>query len=199
MGHASVIRGSYTRSVAAARSRSLAAPLLVVPGAGSRHIHRNLPARAIGIEIVRRTPRAEQVVERVSLPRLHQRIERARGAARRDPDAASVRMRSRKVMRLAAITPISFNVHVSVARISRLYTMPNILALSGSLRIKSFNTMLLHAVVDVAPAGTAIEIGSIKDIPLYNADVDAASGPPPAVRELKEQDRRHRWVAARQP
>ena len=65
--------------------------------------------------------------------------------------------------------------------------MPNILALSGSLRIKSFNTMLLHAIVEAAPEGTAIEIGSIKDIPLYNADVDAASGPPAAVRELKEK------------
>jgi NAD(P)H-dependent FMN reductase len=65
--------------------------------------------------------------------------------------------------------------------------MPNILALSGSLRIKSFNTMLLHAVVEAAPAGTAIEVGSIKDIPLYNGDVDAASGPPPAVRGLKEK------------
>jgi len=65
--------------------------------------------------------------------------------------------------------------------------MPSILALSGSLRSKSFNTMLLHAVVGVAPAGTTIEVGSIKDIPLYNGDVDAASGPPPAVRELKEQ------------
>ena len=65
--------------------------------------------------------------------------------------------------------------------------MPNILALSGSLRSKSFNTMLLHAVVEAAPPGTTIEIGSIKDIPLYNGDVDAASGAPAAVRELKEK------------
>jgi NAD(P)H-dependent FMN reductase len=40
--------------------------------------------------------------------------------------------------------------------------MPSILALSGSLRSKSFNTMLLHAVVGVAPAGTTIE-GAIVD------------------------------------
>jgi len=65
--------------------------------------------------------------------------------------------------------------------------MPNILALSGSLRSKSFNTMLLGAVADAAPAGTHVEIGSIKDIPLYDGDVDAASGAPPAVRELKEK------------
>ena len=65
--------------------------------------------------------------------------------------------------------------------------MPKILALSGSLRSKSFNTMLLHAVVGLAPAGTIVDVGSIEDIPLYNGDADAGSGPPPAVRELKEQ------------
>jgi chromate reductase len=64
--------------------------------------------------------------------------------------------------------------------------MPNVLAISGSLRRKSFNTMLLQTVVETAPPGTTIEIGSIKDIPLYNADVDAA-GAPAAVRELKER------------
>jgi chromate reductase len=65
--------------------------------------------------------------------------------------------------------------------------MPNILALSGSLRSKSFNTMLLRAVAAAAPAGTRVEIGSIRDIPLYDGDVDAASGVPPAVRDLKEK------------
>jgi NAD(P)H-dependent FMN reductase len=65
--------------------------------------------------------------------------------------------------------------------------MPTILAVSGSLRSKSFNTMLLRAVVELAPGGTTIEVGSIKDIPLYNGDVDAASGAPPSVRELKEK------------
>ena len=64
--------------------------------------------------------------------------------------------------------------------------MPNIVAISGSLRSKSFNTMLLRAAVSAAPAGTTIVTGSIAAIPLYNADVDAA-GPVPAVRELKEQ------------
>jgi chromate reductase len=64
--------------------------------------------------------------------------------------------------------------------------MPNILAISGSLRRRSYNTMLVQAVVDTAPRGTTIEIGSIQDIPLYNGDVDAA-GQPAAVRELKEK------------
>jgi hypothetical protein len=49
---------------------------------------------------------------------------------------------------------------------------------------KSFNAMLLQVVVK-APSGTTIEIGSIKDIPLYNADIDAAQ--PAAVVELKDK------------
>jgi NAD(P)H-dependent FMN reductase len=65
--------------------------------------------------------------------------------------------------------------------------MPSILAFSGSLRAKSFNTMLLHAAVGVTPAGTTVTVGSIKDIPLYDGDVEAASGLPAAVLALKEQ------------
>lgn len=65
--------------------------------------------------------------------------------------------------------------------------MPTILAISGSLRAKSYNTMLLHAAVAAAPPGTTIEVGSIKDIPLYDGDVEAASGLPPAVLALKER------------
>lgn len=62
-----------------------------------------------------------------------------------------------------------------------------IVAISGSLRAKSYNTMLLRAAVAAAPAGTAIEIGSIRDIPLYDGDVEAAAGIPPAAAALKER------------
>ena len=65
--------------------------------------------------------------------------------------------------------------------------MTSILALSGSLRAKSFNSMLLQAAVAVAPAGTSLEIGSTRDIPLYDGDVEARSGLPPAVAALKER------------
>jgi NAD(P)H-dependent FMN reductase len=65
--------------------------------------------------------------------------------------------------------------------------MTTILAISGSLRAKSFNTMLLHAAVAATPAGTTVELGSIKDIPLYDGDVEAGSGLPPAVAALKER------------
>ena len=46
--------------------------------------------------------------------------------------------------------------------------------------------MLLQAIVETAPSGTTIEVGSIKDIPLYNGDVEAA-GVPAAVLALKER------------
>jgi len=60
-----------------------------------------------------------------------------------------------------------------------------ILGLSGSLRRRSFNTMLLRAAIELQPAGTTIDIGSIQGIPLYDADVEAAQGLPAGVQELK--------------
>ena len=63
--------------------------------------------------------------------------------------------------------------------------MPTIVAISGSLRSKSFNTMLLRAAIEVTPAGTTIDVASIKDISLYDGDVEAASGVPAPVQALK--------------
>lgn len=65
--------------------------------------------------------------------------------------------------------------------------MTTLLVVSGSLRAKSFNTMLLHAAVAAAPAGVTIEVGSIQGIPLYDGDVEAAEGLPAAVTALKER------------
>ena len=64
--------------------------------------------------------------------------------------------------------------------------MVKILGIAGSLRRASFNAALLRAAVEVAPAGTSIEIASIRDIPLYDADLEA-QGIPPAVAELKDK------------
>jgi chromate reductase len=64
--------------------------------------------------------------------------------------------------------------------------MAKILGISGSLRRASFNAALLRAAAELAPAGTTIEIASIRDIPLYDADVEAR-GMPAAVLELKEK------------
>lgn len=62
-----------------------------------------------------------------------------------------------------------------------------ILGLSGSLRRASFNSGLLRAAADAAPAGTTIRIGSIREVPLYDGDLEAASGLPGAVQALQAQ------------
>lgn len=64
----------------------------------------------------------------------------------------------------------------------------NVLAISGSLRQGSFNTMALRAAQKLAPAGMKIDMADISRIPLYNDDVRAA-GEPAAVVELKAQVR----------
>jgi len=58
-----------------------------------------------------------------------------------------------------------------------------VLALSGSLREKSYNTALLHEARRLAPAGMGIEIASLREIPLYDADLEAR-GMPQAVTAL---------------
>ena len=62
-----------------------------------------------------------------------------------------------------------------------------ILGISGSLRRASFNTGLLRAARDHAPEGTRIEIGNIHDVPLYDGDLETASGLPDAVKTLQAQ------------
>lgn len=49
-----------------------------------------------------------------------------------------------------------------------------IVAISGSLRKDSFNTQLIHALKDLAPAGMTIEQLEIGGLPLYNTDLEAA-------------------------
>ena len=65
--------------------------------------------------------------------------------------------------------------------------MTTIIGLCGSLRHGSFNCMLLRAAVDVAPPGTAINPESIREIPLYDGDVEEEQGVPPAVQRLKDR------------
>ncbi|KAB6717242.1 MULTISPECIES: NADPH-dependent FMN reductase [Roseobacteraceae] len=65
--------------------------------------------------------------------------------------------------------------------------MSTILGISGSLRKASFNTGLLRAAVEVTSDDVQIDIGSIADVPLYNADAEAAEGLPPAVQVLQAQ------------
>ena len=60
----------------------------------------------------------------------------------------------------------------------------HVVAISGSLRKSSTNTMALRAAQRLAPEGMAIEIVDIADIPFYNDDVRAA-GEPASVTALK--------------
>jgi chromate reductase, NAD(P)H dehydrogenase (quinone) len=55
--------------------------------------------------------------------------------------------------------------------------MSKIVALSGSLRKGSFNTMLLRACQELSPGGMTIEIFDLQGIPFYNADVHEAGVP----------------------
>jgi chromate reductase, NAD(P)H dehydrogenase (quinone) len=65
--------------------------------------------------------------------------------------------------------------------------MPSIIAISGSLRKDSFNSALLRAAVELAPSELSITAGTIVGIPLYDGDLEAASGIPAPVAELKDR------------
>lgn len=65
--------------------------------------------------------------------------------------------------------------------------MTSIVGISGSLRAGSLNSALLRTAVELVPGGASIEIGDISGIPLYNGDVEAASGLPASVSSLKDR------------
>jgi chromate reductase len=64
--------------------------------------------------------------------------------------------------------------------------MSTIIGLSGSLRAKSYNTGLLRAAAQAMP-GTALEIASIKGIPLYDGDLEEQHGIPAIVTQLQDR------------
>ena len=65
--------------------------------------------------------------------------------------------------------------------------MTDILAISGSLRQASFNTGLMRAAEALDLPGVTITGMTLHGIPLYDGDVEAADGIPPAVTALKEE------------
>jgi NAD(P)H-dependent FMN reductase len=65
--------------------------------------------------------------------------------------------------------------------------MTTIVGISGSLRRGSFNSHLLRAAIELAPAGVSIEAASIRDIPLYDGDLERESGVPDPVEALKDR------------
>jgi len=61
----------------------------------------------------------------------------------------------------------------------------NIIAISGSLRNGSYNTMLVKALAKLAPEGMQIEIAEIGNLPIYNQDDEASF--PAAAQALKDK------------
>lgn len=64
--------------------------------------------------------------------------------------------------------------------------MTKIVGISGSLRRGSYNTALLRAASGLMPDGAELAVHTIRDIPLYDGDVEANSGIPAAVTALKD-------------
>jgi chromate reductase len=64
--------------------------------------------------------------------------------------------------------------------------MKTIIGIAGSIRQGSFNGALLRAASQRMPAGSSLEILSIREIPLYDGDVEAR-GIPPAVTFIKDR------------
>ncbi len=64
--------------------------------------------------------------------------------------------------------------------------MVRIVGIAGSLRKGSYNAALLRAAAEMAPEGVEIDVRSIRGVPIYDADLEAAEGIPEAVTALKE-------------
>jgi chromate reductase len=63
----------------------------------------------------------------------------------------------------------------------------NVISICGSLRKGSFNAIVQRALPSLAPEGLAVRPAlSFAEFPLYNADVQAASGFPAAVNALAD-------------
>ncbi|HYB50254.1 MAG TPA: NADPH-dependent FMN reductase [Burkholderiaceae bacterium] len=63
--------------------------------------------------------------------------------------------------------------------------MIKILAISGSLRAKSYNTALLRAAQSLVTTEATLDIATLHGIPLYDGDLEARTGIPQTVEDLK--------------
>ena len=62
-----------------------------------------------------------------------------------------------------------------------------IVGIAGSLRKNSFNAGLLRAAAESVSPDTRLEILSIREVPLYDADVEDSSGVPAVVQQIKDR------------
>ncbi len=63
--------------------------------------------------------------------------------------------------------------------------MTKLIGISGSLRQGSYNSALLRNAARLMPEGAELVVETIRGIPLYDADVEAAEGIPERVTVLK--------------
>jgi len=87
--------------------------------------------------------------------------------------------------------PLHFFAGIVFAVVYKIFSMSDhiqLIGLSGSLRKGSYNTMLLKAAAQLLPTDVSMDIISIADIPLYNADLDlpAANKRPETVEHLRK-------------
>jgi chromate reductase, NAD(P)H dehydrogenase (quinone) len=64
--------------------------------------------------------------------------------------------------------------------------MTTIVGISGSLRRGSYNRSLLRAAAQLMPNNAQLRIETIREIPLYDGDLEAAEGIPQPMTALKE-------------
>jgi chromate reductase len=63
--------------------------------------------------------------------------------------------------------------------------MATIVGIAGSLRSGSLNAALLRAAAGMMPPGSTLHTASIREVPLYDGDVEARDGIPLPVQQLK--------------
>src|SRR5450759_3775505 len=79
---------------------------------------------------------------------------------------------------------------------------PKILVLTGSARLDSVNRKLARQTVEaLRSAGVAATLADLRDfpMPIYDGDLEAGEGLPPAAKALKELARRHDGLAIASP
>jgi NAD(P)H-dependent FMN reductase len=63
--------------------------------------------------------------------------------------------------------------------------MTRLVGFAGSLRAGSYNRALLAAAAHAMPAGSTLDVLSIDEVPLYNADLEESQGVPARVQTIK--------------